>query len=147
MNRHLSSEQLSGWFVGERGPEAERHLLDCRACRAEVARLEEVLAEFRGSVRSWSEQQLITGADRRRAWPPADNPAWAVAALAIVLIASFSLAWPVRGHRYAAAAASDAALLSEVDAQVSRTVPGPMDPLARLVSWGINPEPRLIQKQ
>ena len=50
MSRHLSSEQISRWVMGEHGAFEEEHVRDCPECRAEVARLESVLAQFRSSA-------------------------------------------------------------------------------------------------
>lgn len=55
MNLHLSSEQISKWTIGERTPEAERHVRECSLCRTEVERLENAFAQFRDSGWRWSD--------------------------------------------------------------------------------------------
>jgi hypothetical protein len=55
MNPHLNSEEISGWIIGERSPEAQKHIAVCACCRDEVDRLEYAFWQFRDSGRRWSE--------------------------------------------------------------------------------------------
>jgi periplasmic protein TonB len=57
---HLSSEQISNCLMGATTPEEKQHTRECRACRAELERLETALARFRSSVRQWSEENEHT---------------------------------------------------------------------------------------
>jgi periplasmic protein TonB len=57
---HLSSEQISNCLMGAAMPEERRHAGECRACRAELERLETALARFRSSVRQWSDENENT---------------------------------------------------------------------------------------
>jgi hypothetical protein len=57
----------------------------------------------------------------------------ALVAVALCLLLAFSLSWS-RKIQPAAPSTSDAALLSQIDAEVSRSVPGPMEPLTEFVS-------------
>jgi periplasmic protein TonB len=57
---HLSSEQISNCLMGAGTPEETRHAGECRACRAELERLETALARFRSSVRQWSDENENT---------------------------------------------------------------------------------------
>jgi anti-sigma factor RsiW len=135
MISHLSSEQLSECIAGYPRPKVARHVEQCPACRAELARFREALGEFGGAVRAWSEGQAqaamsaYSPAATPRSWAASHQLAWALAIAAIFVIASFL--WP--GHRSEGAAASDALLLNQVDAEVSRTVPASMEPLMKLV--------------
>src|ERR1051325_10404521 len=51
MMRHLSSEEMSNWMIGERTPEVERHASECPPCRAELNHLENSFRLFRESTR------------------------------------------------------------------------------------------------
>jgi periplasmic protein TonB len=57
---HLSSEQISNCLIGAATPEETRHAGECRACRAELERLETALARFRSSVRQLSNENENT---------------------------------------------------------------------------------------
>jgi len=56
MNRHLSSEEISRWMIGERTPDTERHAIECPPCRAELDRLEAAFSLFRESGICWSDR-------------------------------------------------------------------------------------------
>ena len=55
--RHLTREQISKCLMGDATPQESQHVRDCAVCGAEVARLESSFAQFRGSVRRWSDQE------------------------------------------------------------------------------------------
>ncbi|HEY6341429.1 MAG TPA: hypothetical protein VIY49_08060, partial [Bryobacteraceae bacterium] len=57
---HLSSEQISNCLMGSATSAETRHAGECRACRAELERLETALARFRSSVRQWSNENENT---------------------------------------------------------------------------------------
>ncbi len=130
---HLRSEQLSECILGQPGAIAAQHLEDCPACRAELERFREVLTGFRGAVRGWSENQaqvaLVVNArpSESRSWIASHQLAFALLLAAVCILGSFL--W----HGGEGAPASDAVLLNQVDAQVSRTVPSSMEPLMKLV--------------
>ena len=135
MNPHLSSEQLSECIAGFPRPMVARHVEHCTACRAELAQFREALGEFRGAVRTWSEDQAHAAmaasapVAEPRSWTASHQLAWALAIAAICVIASFLRPW----HTGAGARTNDAVLLNQVDAEVSRTVPSSMEPLMNLV--------------
>jgi hypothetical protein len=141
MSQHLSSQEISQWMIGERTPQQEQHVRQCSQCGAELDRLEAALALFRGSVRHWSGRQS-------RAEPPAIasmSPAqgsriqpmrWALVAAALLVLAAVPIYRNAQDRqRQAEIARADALLLEQVDAEVSRAVPRPMEPLVKLVSW------------
>jgi hypothetical protein len=141
MRAHLTGEQFSRRMLGERSANAEAHLQECAQCEAEVVQLAATLTEFRSSVRAWSEQQdrprwasAQATAKGNRAWMT--GAYWAAAALLTGLV--FGGYLPQRPAKMAATTPADTVLLTEWDRQVSRTVPGPMEPLTRLVSWDEN---------
>jgi len=57
MNPHLSGDEISKYLMGDASPREAEHLRDCAVCSVEVARLESSFAQFRGSVRRWSDQE------------------------------------------------------------------------------------------
>jgi hypothetical protein len=142
MSQHLSSQEISRWMMGERTAQQEQHVGECSECGAEVARMETALGLFRGSVRQWSDGQ-------ERADPPAVDDIlaarrgsgirpvrWALVAAALLVLAAAPVYRNARERRrQAEIARADALLLEQVDAEVSRAVPRPMEPLAKLVSW------------
>ena len=142
MSQHLSSPEVSQWMIGERTPQQEQHVRQCPECGAELARMEAAVALFRGSVRHWSDGQ-------KGAEPPAIGSIlaarlgsriqpmrWALVAAALLLLAAVPIYRNVQvRQRQAEIATADALLLEQVDAEVSRAVPRPMEPLVKLVSW------------
>jgi hypothetical protein len=46
MTQHLTWEEISAYLIGDAGTPA--HAGECVSCRAEVARFESALADFRG---------------------------------------------------------------------------------------------------
>jgi hypothetical protein len=135
---HLSPEQIERWMAGERTASEEQHAGQCAECGAELARLESALGLFRSSVRQWSEQQSVA---RPRTWGVERAPRVFVLRWAMVVAALLMLVWvPIyqgakEKQRKAELARADAALLEQVDAEISRAVPEPMEPLIGLVAW------------
>jgi anti-sigma factor RsiW len=154
MNRHLSSGEVSRWVLGERSQAgADRHLTECSSCRAEITRFEEALAGFRKSARSWSDGEM----DAHFPHPAMLEPRkprithsgliWAGVSMTVLLVIAISLSWNMSRPKLADSAAADAALLIQVDAEVSRTVPAPMEPLAKLVLWDVSSNPQGARPQ
>jgi hypothetical protein len=135
MSQHLSSQEISQWMIGERPPQQEQHVRQCSQCGAELARMEAALALFRGSVRHWSDRQ--SRVPRPLAPGPRPHPMrWALVAAALLVLAAVPIYRNAQDRqRQAEIARADALLLEQVDAEVSRAVPRPMEPLVKLVSW------------
>jgi TonB family protein len=57
---HLSSQQISHCLIGGGTREQASHVRECKACRAELERLETALTRFRSSVRQWSDSQVAS---------------------------------------------------------------------------------------
>jgi anti-sigma factor RsiW len=130
MNRHLSPEQISEWMIGQKTPELEEHLGRCPQCAAEVDKIQAPLAMFRGAVREWSGHQVATPVKR-------SGVLWLrVAATAAVLVVLVVIGIDGANRRAAGIARQDDALLEQVQTQVSRSVPAPMEPLYDLMSEG-----------
>jgi anti-sigma factor RsiW len=134
LSKHLSSEQLSECILGQPSPMLAQHVQDCTVCQAELENFREALGEFRGAVRAWSNDQAKAALDipatvSQPRSIASHQLAWAVLIAVVCVIAS--LVGPRHGAENAAA--SDAVLLNQVDAQVSRTAPTSMEPLMKLV--------------
>jgi hypothetical protein len=87
MNRHLNSEEIAAWAIGERDARTEAHIRDCPPCRAELQHLEGALLLFRDSGRRWSEhwhQAPPAPARPRVMWARRVAPGAAAAALVAV---------------------------------------------------------------
>jgi len=135
MNSHLSPEQISKWMIGEQTSPEEQHVLGCPQCRAAVARFQSTLAAFGGAMRDWSGRQsgVKPWRDRRHAQPLR----WALATTAILLLAAVPIYREIQ-QRKTERARADAALLLQVDAEISRAIAAPMEPLAKLMAWEEN---------
>jgi hypothetical protein len=143
MTRHLSPEQISRWMMEDHTAQDEEHLRDCWTCSAEVARMEAALSLFGRSVRDWSQRhnpafRNVWSAERARL--RTQGLRWALAGLTLLLLAGIPIQ-TIRESRQrdARAAQIDTALIEQVDAEVSRAVPAPMEPLARLMTWDSSP--------
>ena len=149
---HLTSKEISQWLV--EGPEqsASLHMQSCWACQAKLAEAKAPLAIFRTAIVGWSEAQdagraaaihNLAGRSERnlglRLWLPV-----ASLALAALLIAGFVkvpglLHGRINGQQTVvtspSSSDSDAALMDQVDTEVSEAVPDAMAPLTDLVAW------------
>ena len=154
----MKTDHLSAWeqeeYILNQGAEQQdprvlRHLAECAACRAEVARLEHGVAIFRSAAVDWSSQCLASRPQRLQSAPlrrlPIIAMRWGLAAavplvlllLALLPLHLFHLSGPQITHPAAqigAAQLSDDALLEQVDEQVSVAVPSSMESLTHLVS-------------
>jgi hypothetical protein len=140
MNEHLSPEDMSRWFAGERSPDLQRHAGECEACSARLDRLESSLAEFRGSVHDWSAAQPAAAPPMVWRLPVRHLVrTWILAAASLLILASGPVWWHFRQQARAAEMARADALLQQVDAEISRAVPRTMEPLVSLVTWGSGP--------
>jgi len=140
MNEHLSPEDISRWFAGERGEELKRHAGECEECSARLDAMESAMAEFRGAVHDWSAAQAAPAP--RIAWrAPVRHVGrrWILAAASLLILASGPVWWHSRQEARAREIARADALLEQVDAEISRAVPRTMEPLVSLVTWGSGP--------
>jgi hypothetical protein len=140
MSQHLSSQEILDWMNGEYSSEAGRHVRECPECAAQIERLTDTLAMFRGSVRETAEQigqgQMVFRMPRRTtAWR------WAAAAAALLILASVPIyeyqqnASRQARQKAAELARQDKELMEQVDAELSEGVAAPMKPLEKMVSW------------
>jgi hypothetical protein len=135
---HLSAEEVDGYVMGERNREVEEHLRDCRVCADEVQRVTEPFQLFGSAVRSLGEE---TAPLRHLFQSPVEtSPSqWRFRRITLMAVAfSMMIAVPVYRHEMnrqaAVAATQDEILLRQVESGLSRSVPAPMEPLAKLMS-------------
>jgi hypothetical protein len=133
MNEHLTSSDITEWLAGQRTAAMECHVRSCQDCAAELRRASAPLEMFGNAVRCWSEDMDVV-----RPLVPMKTPLrmgrLALAAAALVAV----IAVPV--HRRdapkplpAATTIQDEVLLRQVESGLSRSVPAPMEPLAKLM--------------
>jgi anti-sigma factor RsiW len=138
---HLSPWEQEEYILDQRTPEMLRHLTDCAACRAAVARLEHGVAVFRSAAVDWSSECLASRPQQLNTFPARRFPVlalrWAVAAVLPVLLLVFALlSFHPTSKRpvHKASDISDDALLEQVDQQLSVAVPSSMESLTNLVT-------------
>src|SRR5579859_3349238 len=137
---HLSAWEQEEYILSQgaeqQDPQILRHLAECVACRAEVARLEHGVAVFRNAAVDWSSHFLASRPPRLESVPlrrwPILAMRWAFAAVVPVLLLLLALL-PLHLFHLSGRQAthqsvqtkpgqlSDDALLEQVDEQVSRS--------------------------
>ncbi|HXS97131.1 MAG TPA: hypothetical protein VN736_21190 [Candidatus Limnocylindrales bacterium] len=147
MKAHLTGRQVDSWLCGDATAEMEAHARECAECREQVQRLSATLRDFRAAAVEFSESQ--GGEAAPAGWSPAESRGfripslrWAAAAAAVlVLTTAVPLYRSAQERRQAEAAAeaakaarADSLLLQEVDYEISRAVPAPMEPLVALMA-------------
>jgi anti-sigma factor RsiW len=140
MSSHLTSEQMTEAVLGDYSRDVGAHLRECAACHAEVRRWQSDLSAFGSAVRNWSEAEATAAPVRRKAarWRAAfPRPFSVVAVCASILLLCVLAEFHHFGGRDLSRSAavtiaepSDAVLMQDVNAELSRTVPGPMEPLS-----------------
>jgi anti-sigma factor RsiW len=138
VTEHLSPRQITGYLLDEHSPEVEQHLEACSACRAEVACLGSSLTGFRDAVTGWSEAhdrrpatQHVRGTD---SWLTLYGARWALLAVLLCVIVGLPLRRSLNHQSVSAVKITDAALLDQIDNELSRAAPHRMEPLLNLVS-------------
>ncbi len=148
MRGHLTSKEVARWLVEGPAPDQEEHTRECGSCRATVAEARAPLSAFRSALVEWSEDQAARPLRQSTRWEVLRDrmnfmnwvPAFGVAA-AVAVLAAFLVRTPmapkatVQPPTTQQAQISDTALMEQVDAEVSETVPDAMAPLTDLVSW------------
>ena len=137
MSGHLSSVEISEWLAGIRAPDAERHLAECAVCAAELERASAPFAQFGAATRAWCAAEtplprlgsVASVAHRRRQFRMIRVALAAAAALMAAALVYH------QHQRAIEIARQDEALLEQVQVEVSRSAPEPMQPLEKLVAW------------
>lgn len=137
MSGHLSSVEISEWLAGILGPDEERHLAECADCAAELERAHEPLARFGAATRAWCAAETPAPRPEPMASQASRRRRLTAMRIALVAAAVLMIAAPVYRHhqRTIEMARQDEVLLEEVHAEVSQSVPEPMQPLEKLVAW------------
>ncbi len=143
MTKHLSARQIDEWIAGERPTESAEHLQACKACAAEVDRAVAPFVLLGGAVRAWAQEQTSPVRPRAYVRRQSAGAAWRLAfALAALLV---FVAVPFYRHEQSsrradagAVAVTDEALLRQVESEVARSVPAPMEPLEGLIPGDLN---------
>jgi hypothetical protein len=135
MSEHLSEREISAWAMGGREGASVAHVRECPSCRAAAEGLEGTLSDFRMAVREHSEAAILA-TPVAAAFAPSRSPLWPSLAVAGVALAAILVAIVPEFPRSASVApadpAADAALMRQVDADVSQAVPDSMEPLLQL---------------
>jgi hypothetical protein len=104
--------------------------------------LDTVFAEFRSAVIAWTGRQK--GAESPDRWKPFERRAgfartaqrWILAFAALAIAVTVPICRNEMGRqREEELFRADAQLWERVNAQVSRTIPAPLEPLMKLVEW------------
>jgi hypothetical protein len=144
MKEHLTSNDILQCLIEGPAPDAQEHLRECGRCRTTLAEAQAPLSVFRWAVVAWSEAQSAKPVRESTRWAVLRErlnfmnwvPAFGVAA-AIAVLAAFLVRTPAipKAPAPAPVQISDGALIEQVDAEVSETVPDAMAPLTDLVAW------------
>jgi hypothetical protein len=139
MEGHLSPDQLMN-VLSERGtPEGYQHVEVCNQCAEKIAGLRATLSMFGESVQRWVDHKSrATSPDaafvRVSGGPTPMRLRFALGAAAVLLAIVIPLYWHVPGNDHKSDVLEDTLLLEEIHAQLSREVPGPMEPLMKMIS-------------
>ena len=137
MNQHLSAQDISAWLAGDRTQEHDRHVRECAECQAALDGRVRSLARFSGALKDWSSQQFPPVRPIRERRYGFGGLRLAAATLALAVLAAIPVHLRHRAaERDAEIARQDEALLQQVQTEVSRSVPEPMEPLTSL--WTTN---------
>jgi len=143
VKEHLSSQEITEVIAGQGSRQAQEHVAQCQACGGEVQRTTEPLKMFAGALRSLGEEMGPSRPfvpDERRVVPVTGAWRWRPGRLTLAAAALLMMiAAPVYRHEElkreaALTAAQDELLLRQVESGISRWVPAPMEPLAKLMS-------------
>src|SRR5579875_117998 len=133
MDKHLSSQDIAEWTIGEYNPEVEQHLSDCSMCRAELAMFKLALSQFRDSAHAWADDcrpsvaKTLTLPYRSRRFATIQAAVLAIA-IAACLLSLFSIQHHTQALAYQPVI-DDTALLQSVTRDLSETLPTSFVPL------------------
>jgi hypothetical protein len=131
MKTHLSSKAISQWIVGERSKAHAEHLRECEECSAELARVEHLFFTLGTSVRHWSDRRIEVGIVGGTT--PVRRPSVMRWASAVTLMVAVGLTLYRYADQRPSADPQRDALLEQVDAATSRSIPEAMEPLTMLL--------------
>lgn len=131
MSGHLTDERITAWLAGERKAEDTQHLRECPECAGAVERIAESLGLFRAAMWRAGESANVIGCAVE--WKVESRPSflrWSIPAAALAMVLLFVPLYQ-KHAQHLRQERQDAALLDEVNAEVSRAVPAPFEKL-----WG-----------
>lgn len=143
MSGHLSKDQISKLLSGQATAEECGHSQACDLCRQQVTQLAETLSILRESVRHWASesQGAAVPADFLRSRPDASRFRLQfrriAAAAVLAMIVLIPLYWNVPVSPRKTSDVEDVILLEQINAQLSRDVPAPMESFMKMV---VNPQ-------
>jgi hypothetical protein len=131
---HLREDQLVAQILGEGTWQERNHTSECVACREELRWLESSLRSFRDSVHGYAATQSISAPvmQRESAFGQPAALRWALALAALLLLFAVPAYRRHQQLEQQRQARYDAALLDEIDDDISSPVPAAMEPLASL---------------
>jgi anti-sigma factor RsiW len=136
MSNHLSETQLAAAIVNGLTPEEQQHVSVCSQCSAELEAFQATVGLFRGSYRGVVDAQLAREVCRPTRAPEATHRPlglWGLAAAMIALVMAVPFLYDngvlTRVPGESAADTNPDALMKSIQAHLSRTVPGPMEPM------------------
>jgi anti-sigma factor RsiW len=136
MNQHLSEKEFAVAIVKGLTPQQHQHVGECSRCAAEMESFSRTVSSFRSSFRELIDAELARGLHPSVLTPqPARRPIglWGLAAAMIAMVvavpAFFDNVVPSRVAGESPADTNPDALMKSIQAHLSRTVPGPMEPM------------------
>ena len=132
--RHLTPDSVSKLMIGEATEGERQHAAECTQCALELRRLKETFFGFGHSVRAWAaksgealvpEQRLLRNSHPGMSFSPLR---WALVSVLLILLIALPLYRSGRDERRRAKELEDTLLLEQVNKQLSRAVPSPMEP-------------------
>jgi hypothetical protein len=144
MSNHLSQEQFAKCIAGQPSRAELQHIGECPECSAEIERVGAALSQFLSAVRHRIDDRLASHpAEITPLKPLKDAKAgtpilrWGLVTTAIVVAAVLPFFISENKLREASApAAMEAtadAIMNRVNSHLSRTLPGPMEPMMSLI--------------
>lgn len=139
MSKHLSSEQIAQWTLGDFDDEVDQHLSNCYNCRSEAALFKLALSSFRESARDWADEHMRPHDEtvRRIRLVPYRSVLNQVSLVAVAGLVCLLVALGVQHQttaNVAPIAVNDTLLLQSVRQDLSDNVPTALAPIEALVS-------------
>src|SRR5262245_59702511 len=144
MRNHLSSNQFSALTIRAATEDEWRHIDACTECAAKLDRMKDAFSFFRDSVQQWAKANGASVVPNSATLPRESSGVkflrlrWAVLTAAVILLIALPIYKRANDHRRAeaplASVLDDAMLLEQVNEQLLRRVPEPMEPWMRLLS-------------
>jgi hypothetical protein len=136
MKQHLSERELAVGIVKGFSPRERQHLADCSQCAAEPETFQRTVASFRTSFRELVDAQPARGVRLSTDTPQSAHHPIGLLGLAAAMVAMI-LAVPAfhdnvvqsRLTEEGSADTNPDMLMKSIHAHLSRTVPGPMEPI------------------